>query len=66
MASALYSPVVPIAALPRTAHAHAGASEHGRELELDELGMAFLEHQHGALAGAERRELRPAPAGRSR
>ncbi len=43
--------------LPSTAGLHVGAAQDGVDRLLDEVGLAFLDHQHGALAGAEAHEL---------
>ena len=42
---------------------HVVATQDRENLLLDEFGLAFLDDEHRALAGAELRDLAPAPAG---
>ena len=44
-------------ALARDGGRHAGAAQRRQQFLLDELGLPFLEHEHGTLAAAERGEL---------
>ena len=51
-------------ALAEDAGLDVGAAQLDVDLLLDVVGRAFLDHQHRALAGAERRAPPPAPADR--
>ena len=55
--SEVYSPVARQAALAEHAGLDVGAAQLDVDLLLDVVGRAFLDHQHGALAGAERAHL---------
>ena len=55
--SEVYSPACGSAPLPMHARLHVGAAQFDIDRLLDVVGMAFLDHQHGALAGAEFADL---------
>ena len=51
--SAVYSPAIGKQPLPSTRVCDVGTAQLHVERLLDVFGLAFLDHQHGALAGAE-------------
>ena len=55
--SAVYSPALGSGPLPSTRVCDVGAAQLHVHRLLDVFGMAFLDHEHGALAGAEAAQL---------
>ena len=56
-AAPVYSPAIGSMSLPWTLVCEVGFAQDGVEVLLDEIGLAFLDHQHGALARAEPPDL---------
>ncbi len=64
--SEVYSPAIGSTSLPDSARCDAGLAQDRVQRLLEEVRLAFLDHQHGALAAAEFARGLHRPAGRSR